>query len=58
LQRITDTGVEEPSDAGWIGDQKAFEMYQSAYHQLEIPETIWIEGISPPRDQLPDPAAT
>lgn len=29
-----------------------------AYHQLEqIPKPIWIEGVSPPREELPDPKA-
>ena len=58
LQRITTEGVDEPTDAGWIGDRNAFEVYQRAYHQLEQPpELTWIEGVSPPKDQLPDPAA-
>jgi hypothetical protein len=58
LQRITNAGVDEPADADWIGDLDAFEAYQRAFHHLEVPETTWIEGVSPPRDQLPDPAAT
>lgn len=58
LQRITASGIEEPADAGWIGDPGAFEVYQRAYHDLPVPETIWIEGVSPPKDQLDDPAAT
>lgn len=35
----------------------AFDLYQRAYHQLEqIPKPIWIEGVSPPREELADPS--
>lgn len=57
LMRITASGVEGPAEAGWVGDPAAFEIYQRAYHAGSVPEPIWIEGISPPRDQLGDPAA-
>lgn len=57
LQRITASGVEEPTDAGWIGDPAAFEVYQQGFHAGPVPEPIWIEGVSPPRDQLGHPAA-
>jgi hypothetical protein len=57
LQRITASGVEEPTEAGWIGDPAAFEVYQQGYHARPVPKPIWIEGVSPPRDQLGDPAA-
>lgn len=57
LQRITRRGIEPHTDASWIGDQAAFEAYQRAYHQMPLPETMWIEGVSPPRDELPDPEA-
>ncbi len=57
LQRVTASGVEGPTDAGWIGDPAAFEIYQRGYHAAPVPEPLWIEGVSPPRDQLGDPAA-
>lgn len=54
LQRITRSGIEESAEATWIGDREAFEIYQRAFHELPVPEPLWIEGISPPRDELPD----
>ena len=57
LQRVTAMGIEESSDAGWIGDAAAFEIYQQAYHNAVVPEPIWIEGVSPPREELGDAAA-
>jgi hypothetical protein len=57
LQRITAKGIEEPADAGWIGDPAAYEVYQRGYHNAQVPELTWIEGVSPPREELGDPAA-
>jgi hypothetical protein len=41
IYRITDSGVEGPHAAAWIGDQGAFEVYQSGYH--ELPESRFEE---------------
>lgn len=37
LRRVTARGIEEPSDAGWLGDAAAFEIYQQAYHNAARP---------------------
>jgi hypothetical protein len=57
IQRITTDGIEEWRDTAWIGDVAAFEVYQRAYHEAPVPLPTWVEGISPPKDQLPDPAS-
>src|SRR3954452_21341755 len=57
IQRITTDGIEGWRDTAWIGDVAAFEVYQRAYHEAPVPLPTWVEGISPPKDQLPDPAS-
>jgi hypothetical protein len=48
LQRVRHTGVEPPGRTGWVGDQKAFEIYQAIYHGVPKPQVLTVEGISPP----------
>jgi hypothetical protein len=53
LQRIRSTGVEPPTQATWLGEREAFEVYQALYHAMPKPQVLTIEGISP-SDPFPD----
>lgn len=51
LSRVKHTGIETGLTKAWIGDIKAFELYQRAYHEIPVSQPIQLEGISP--DPLP-----
>ncbi len=60
LQRIRHTGAEPPAQTGWIGEQEAFDLYQTLYHGMPKPQVLTVEGISPsePFPDTPDTEAS
>jgi hypothetical protein len=47
LWRVSADGI-EPTSATWVGDKRAYEVYQRGYHTMPaVREAIRIEGISP-----------
>jgi hypothetical protein len=49
IWRITNDGVEGVLEAAWIGDHRAFELYQRAYHEGPVALPLQVPSLSPER---------
>jgi hypothetical protein len=46
IWRVTHQGVHESARTGWIGDARAFVVFQRGYHETPVSEPIVVPGIS------------